>query len=170
MNYLGRPGSRRPATVDVPMIDVFELHRTGNLGRGPTVTLTIGGVGKVMVSLAWELTTGHCVGARPWFTCPICSARRRFLHLQGNRLGCRECFRLAYRSRTVRWASSRPLRRAMRLRARLGAAGLFTPFPACPRWNWAGKQYDRITREIELCERELIGAVTPIYTALMRKV
>jgi hypothetical protein len=63
----------------------------------------------------------------------------------------------------VRWASSRPLRRALKLRRRIGAVEqLFGALPS-------GRRYGRIVAEVMLCERELIGVTAPIHAALTRR-
>jgi hypothetical protein len=137
----------------LPEADIFEFHRNGKLPPGADrVVLDVAG-SKITVPIAWEPV--HYGGARPWFRCPRCSARRRFLRVRDDRLGCVPCLNLVYRSRVVRWKTSRSLHRVRRLRARLGLDPRpLTPLPLHPVRI---KGYDRLTRELELCERELLG-------------
>jgi hypothetical protein len=120
-----------------------------------------------VVRVVWE--DGQLGGVRPWFRC-ACGSRRRFLHVQSGRVACRECLGLVYRSRCYRWASARLLQRVSRLRRRLGAAEvLFGEIPPRPWHHWPAKRYDRLVREIEICEREALGAIVPVHAALVRK-
>lgn len=45
----------------------------------------------------------HCTfgGSRPWFRCPSCVRRSRFLYQDGSYYVCRECARLTYWSRRI---------------------------------------------------------------------
>jgi hypothetical protein len=158
----GYPPRCRPTTADLPAVDIYQPYRSGVLARGATrLVLTVGDVAAT-VSIAWELTTGYVIGIRPWFMCPACSARRRFLRVQGSRVACAPCLGATYRSRHV-LKSSRPLRRALRLRRQIGAVEvLFGELPAGPR-------HARVTAEIKLCEAELVGFTARVYAALSRR-
>jgi hypothetical protein len=166
MNYIGYPRSYRMMADGLPRVDIFKLNREGLLGvEAPSIML-----GKVQVSLDWEAV--NFGSARPWFLCPTCTTRRRFLWLYDGRIGCTACLGLAYASPCRRWAGSLPLRRAARLRRRLGVDE--RPFSALPpkprgrRGRPAGSWGD-IVQEIRLCEREALGAIGPAHAVLMRQ-
>jgi hypothetical protein len=167
MNPLGnqRPRSRpRPAaTSDVPAVDVYALGLRPGAGRA---VLRI--AGRAMpVSIEWEQYLDG-VRVRPWFRC-ACGSRRRFLHVQEGRASCRQCLGLVYRSRCQSWASARALRRAVKLRRKLGADEVpFGDLPPRPWHHWPAKRYDRLVREIAACEREALGAIAPVYAALSK--
>jgi hypothetical protein len=187
---IGRPRTPRMTTSDLLAVDIFKLHRAGGLVVGAVtrchwphpaapldvivkaehdaVTLSIAGAAEVSVRIEWELTT-YFAGVRPWWACPRCLARRRFLHMQDGRVGCRgqQCFGLAYRSRCEFWSSSRALRRALALRRKLGAAVQpFGELPPRPRQHMAAKWYDRIVAEIRICEREAAGMLADMNGVL----
>ena len=81
-------------------------------------------------------------GARPFFVCPgivsgrACGRRVAKLHLGGRYFLCRHCYRLAYTSQSET-SSDRALRRANRMRQRLGGdPGMVSPFPERPKGMW----------------------------------
>jgi hypothetical protein len=89
------------------------------------------------VSVAW--TGCHLGGERPWFVCGGVSAGRRcgrraaILYDGGGVFACRNCYRLAYASQQET-ALYRSLRRARKIRARLGASpSLADALPTKPR-------------------------------------
>jgi hypothetical protein len=65
-------------------------------------------------------TLCHLGGSRPWFICPVAGCGRRVAILYGGAIfACRRCYRLAYPS-TREDVLDRAMRRADRLRDRLG--------------------------------------------------
>lgn len=70
------------------------------------------------VRLDW--TACNLGGQRPWFRCPARGCARRVAMLYGGGIfACRQCYKLAYPSQRETW-DGRALRRADRIRARLG--------------------------------------------------
>jgi hypothetical protein len=147
----------REMASGLPALDVFKFRREGALGANASrVVLNIGNIGVVSIAIDWEAV--NYGNARPWWKCPSCSARRRFLRVKDGRVGCTGCFGLSYRSRYDHWAPSRPLRRAVKLRQQLGANTLpFSALPPPPRQYMALAWYNRIAKEIALCEREALS-------------
>jgi predicted SprT family Zn-dependent metalloprotease len=142
----GPPRARtRPSlTSDLVALDVYEFHREGRLAEVPAL-------------VDWELVN-YGTNPRPWWRC-ACGARRRFLYLKEGRIVCRGCAGLTYASRWVCRRCERALRRAVRLRKRLGAdARPFADFPPPPKHYKAQRVYNRIVQEIALCEAEALGA------------
>jgi len=82
-----------------------------------------------------DRTACHLGGSRLWFKCPSFWCRRRTDKLYlGDIFRCRRCLRLAYPS-TRDNATNRALRRAQKIRARLGGSrSLAEPFPSKPKW------------------------------------
>jgi hypothetical protein len=146
---------------DLPSLDIYEFRKTGGLVSGAAqVVLCIANIGELPISIDWEAV--YYGGARPWWLCPECLKRRRFLRVRGGRAACVACFGLVYRR--VYWSPlrSRALRRAAKLRARIGAdVRPFSAFPSSPRQHRAAKWYARVVEEIRLCEREALGAFAP---------
>jgi hypothetical protein len=166
MNYLSHHHEPKTVADGLVRLDIFKLGREVGLGaEADRVALDIG-VGEVTARLDWESV--FFGGARPWFLCPACSARRRFLHVKDGHVVCRGCANLAYASRHELWAGARSLRRAAKLRRLIGAVA-FGDLPPRPRQHMAAKWYDRIVREIRLCEREALGAIVPVHAALTRR-
>lgn len=81
-------------------------------------------------------TPCHLGGSRPWFSCPVVSCGRRVAILYGGGIfACRHCHRLAYGS-SREDMSDRTMRRADRLRERLGwESGIANGHGEKPKWN-----------------------------------
>ena len=56
------------------------------------------GEGRVQERVALDYLPNHYGGARPFFLCPGCGRRVRFLYQRWGRFRCRYCARLNYRS------------------------------------------------------------------------
>ncbi len=135
-------------TDRVRRLDVRQLARDGLLRPGTSSCLTWEAAGRVAAKLQLEVQEGavrvdstvglggleqrlrfwvylshsrcHLGGMRLWWLCPMQQCQKRVALLYGGALFiCRDCMKLAYRSqRETAWA--RALRRANKLRARLG--------------------------------------------------
>ncbi len=103
------------------------------------------------VRLAW--TPCHFGGHRPWFLCPGCSRRVGKLYAGGKYFLCRHCYDLAYRSQRER-KGERLLRRAWRLRERLGVGPWEEITEKPPRMHW--KTFLRLRDEILRLELEAL--------------
>jgi hypothetical protein len=53
---------------------------------------------KVMVNIDWEK---YLLGVRPWFFCPVCGRRCKFLYYTNEAWSCRICQKLVYRSQWI---------------------------------------------------------------------
>jgi hypothetical protein len=93
-------------------------------------------------------TPCHYGGQRNWLRCPSADCGRRvgILYLREDRIACRQCFGLAYRSQREE-PSLRKLQHAKAIRARLGGASDVTlRFPAKPkRMHW--QTYQALQKE-----------------------
>jgi hypothetical protein len=92
-----------------------------------------GGDGRDARQVVWlETTPCHFGGARPWFVC-LCGRRVAVLFFFGGSFRCRACHSLAYAS-TREGPAPRMLRKADRLRAKLGGAPGLGSLPEQPPW------------------------------------
>lgn len=178
----------RNTEEDCHSLDVRRLQRDGLLtpGRGfdwqwtrngeVTVTISVKvEMGRVVLSYRhrnvgeeWEsveepvlldTTPCHYGGHRVWFSCPgvRCGRRVAILHGAGRYFACRICYRLAYASQRED-AGDRALRRAQRIRKRLGgSANMMMPFPTKPKgMRW--RTYERLRAVSEAdCNRSLMA-------------
>ncbi len=67
---------------------------------------------------------------RPWWSCPVCSARCRFLYLRGGAIGCWRCLGLRFPSRHV-YKQTPGIHRITRWRRQIKAEE--RPFGSIPR-------------------------------------
>lgn len=113
-------------TDDFPREDVLRVWRYYELtpiDNGITLTADVAPVGmrplyiETRVSLVW--TRCNYGGFRPWFVCPLCGRRGRFLYAQPT-YACRSCRGLTYMS-TREDETERSIRKAKKVLRRLGA-------------------------------------------------
>lgn len=181
-------------------LDVRRLHRDGYLMPGVefswhwsrggvrtgwiglrvddmSVTLTyrsrtIGGEWKpIEYTVLIDRTPCTFGGSRPWFLCPARGCGRRVAVLYGGAVfACRQCHRLAYDSQSED-AASRAMRRAGKVRARLGwGAGIANPTGTKPKWmRW--KTYQRLCGEHDAhADRSMAEMLAlPIFRGLISK-
>lgn len=156
-------------------IDIGQLQRAGVLGGGQHVFewkregqvvayLCLQG-GRDRIRLQYQVRVGgedwHAIdepviirwracpfgGERPFFSCPHCARLAMRLHLAGARFRCRRCSGLSYASQCED-ERDRSLRRANRLRARLGGEpGLGAVLPRRPK-HMHERTYKRMIDEI----------------------
>lgn len=97
----------------------------------------------------FERTPCHYGGHRLWFKCPNCSRRVALLYGAGKYFLCRHCYGLTYSSQQ----ESRPyrlMRKARKIRKRLGASNDLTePIFFKPK-HMHQKTFDRLSREAEM--------------------
>ncbi len=87
-------------------------------------------------------------GHRSWFLCPLCWRRVAVLYGAGKYFLCRHCYGLAYSSQHE-GPSDRLLRKARKIRERLGASdNLLEPIMFKPV-NMHQKTFDRLRREAD---------------------
>ena len=121
--------------------------------------VNIGGSGWEDVTETVRIVRVPCQfgGTRPFFICPgiingvTCNRRVAKLYGPGRYFLCRRCYRLAHTSQTEN-ASDRALRRANKVRKRLGgAAGTDAPFPDKPKGMWR-RTYERLREQASAAE------------------
>ena len=157
----GRRRGARPTTDAALALDVRILARGGGLTPGAhahtwpsvwgdaAVGYTVGGDLLVLAyrtRASWlgewrearqavriERTPCRYGGDRPWFACPLCRGRVAVLFCFAGSFRCRACHGLAYAS-TREDRAKRVLRKANRLRAKLGGEPAFGVTPPRPAW------------------------------------
>ena len=160
-------------TDELRALDIRRLHRDGCLERvgAGRVTVTWDGGSSIDVvkdrtgilleysvvdgedreerseRIVIQRTRCHFGSSRPWWFCPRCGRRCAIL-FGGRRFLCRHCHDLRYRSQSET-KSERLLRKAERIRARLGGSGVvFDSFPPKPKgMHW--RTYYRLRDEAE---------------------
>lgn len=176
--------SGRSKAEDSMPLDIRKLNRAGALTPGRSVgwSWTVGGhetgsirirvdTGGLTLSFLYgrrqELVTQWVMiqhtdypfgGARPWFTCPSCSRRVALLFGRGRLFACRHCQRLAYASQSEE-ADDRALRRADRLRRRLGwQPGVAHGIGDKPKgMHW--RTFDRLVSEYDALVHESLAGM-----------
>ena len=100
-------------------------------------------------------------GTRPFFICPgKCRRRVTALYFAGRCFRCRRCHDLAYASQNED-AWSRTLRRAFKIRERLGGdPGVASLFPSRPKFMWR-RTYERLSEQSFEDERGILEAFLP---------
>ena len=179
----------KASTTAYNRLDLASLRRGGGLRPGAVGTVTWSRGERATASIGWSVvgengtaaalelryavggeavrcavplgwTPCHFGGERPWFVCPGEGCGRRVAVLYGRRLFlCRRCHGLAYES-TRQSPGDRALRRAQRIRGRLGGTGnLLTPLPSKPKgMHW--RTYERLLREAAAAEGAYHAEVT----------
>jgi len=108
-------------------------------------------------------TRPHFGGLRWWFICPLtsngipCRRRVQCLYLPPDQtfFGCRFCHRLGYQSKLEN-ASDRALRKARKMRARLGRTATGDPtIPPRPKGMWRRTYQRRVEQANEVEDRGL---------------
>jgi hypothetical protein len=146
--------SRNASVEETLTLNISALHRQGMLLPGrrpwswaeaPHLKLEIESDGDRLTLLhkhgfpaSVRLSSTECTfgGSRLWFHCPAPTCGRRAGRLYCVRWGtwrCRTCLGLRYESQLER-ETKRGLRRAFKIRTKLGGPPRLGPFPPKPRW------------------------------------
>lgn len=157
VNDLQRKGCLKPGwsgtwdwMCDGKRVAWIDLRAGENLLR-LSYSVSFNGGDKAQVKEEVRLTRIPCRfgGMRPFFICPglangaACGRRVTNLYGAGLYFSCRHCYRLAHTSQSE-GASDRALRRANKIRERLGGdPGMEAEFPPRPKGMW-GRTYKRL--------------------------
>jgi len=165
-----------------PRVDVFALNRIGCLIPGTTTELRWGTggchcrartggieIGGTFVAVVWDEPMERV--SRPWWSCPRCSARCRFVFLRGETIACRRCLRLDYACRHI-GRQTPGVARVARLRCRLGDCETrpFAPLPVRTRRGRSRVYHDALVQRILDEEAALIGHLQGITRDLERRI
>ncbi|MDP9357618.1 MAG: hypothetical protein M3R02_20495 [Chloroflexota bacterium] len=188
----GRRADASPTTDTALVLDVRILARNGGLAPGFHAHTWPSVWGDVVVSYAageaelmfqyrtrpswwseWrdvrqairiERTSCHFGGSRPRFACPLCFHRVAVLYLFDGALRCRACHGLAYAS-TREDRPQRVLRKANRLRTKLGGEPALGIIPRRP--DWLGERaYWKAIQRIRDLDEEFAAGVVGKYSSL----
>lgn len=157
----------RPLVETTPRICVYDLARPprAGLAREASVLLSIDGQEAIAIEL--EHMPQTLGGVQSFFLCPNCSRRTHHLYWLHEQLWCRRCHGLRHRSEHC---YSRLLTRAAKLRRKLDAPpGLLSPLPPRPRHNIAAARYDRLVRELALCETKIAALLRDTIVRVRRR-
>ena len=149
----GRPRKPRPTVETTPRIGVRDLPRaarslsTVSRASGTSVRVVVNGKPEALDVVCDPRNYGG--DGQRFFPCPTCSRKVQHLYLRDERLACRRCADLTYRSQLTK---RRGLHRARDLRRKLGAVpGLLGPLPVRPKhWRqdyWARSIAQLVTAE-----------------------
>lgn len=141
-------------------------HQTPYVFDGRTLRLDVPcAAGQLRQHIEIERTACHFGGTRPWFRCPTCNGRCGVLFLVGQRLRCRACGDIAYRSQSrdvvgASWCQQRKIERRL---------GEHNERP--PRMHW--ETYQRLLDRIEHYQRwrndELVAWALKSYPHLRER-
>ena len=146
----GRPRKLRPTVENTPRI-ASPPHR--GLAREEVVVVVDGREQRLAI-----VRQDRIHGQEAYWLCPRCGSARMHLFLLNGEIGCRRpgCLHPLGLSYTCRLTRNRAALRARKLRRKLGAAAsLLAPLPPRPRNVWAAARYDRLARELAICEAAL---------------
>jgi hypothetical protein len=120
------------------------------------------------VALTWD-TPMEGVD-RPWFACPVCSRRCRYVYLRAT-IACARCHQLQNASRHLR-RQTPGVGRVERLRARLGDCPLqpFASLPTRIRRGRSRRYHDRLVEAIQAEEAALLDHLGSVVHDLRRRI
>ena len=103
-----------------------------------------------------------------FFLCGRCSKKVQHLYyLRDERLACRKCAGLTYRSQLTK---RRGLHRARDIRRKLGASEeLLVPLPPRPRQHMAAAKYDRLVAQLVAAEAVIAAQLRDMVARVRRR-
>jgi hypothetical protein len=140
-------------------------NRTVNICReAPYVSID-----GIRVAVVWDEPMPG-VG-RPFWECPQCSARCRFVFIRAGTIACRQCLGLDYACRHLR-RQTPGVGRVERLRRRLGDCEVrpFAPLPARIRRGRSRAYHDKLVARILDEETALLGHLQTVTRDLSRRI
>jgi hypothetical protein len=163
---LGKLGSgdhrlARDLTNGRPILNVHTLEAAGELPFGASRIVVAFGQSQQVLQIA--RLPGTRGGDYALWLCG-CGKRRRHLYLKDGRWACRSCHSLHYASRHDSW--SPPMRRAAKLRARMGGAPLpFGDLPPRPRRYPQNRHYDKLLPHLLAAEAAALARLGALNEA-----
>ena len=167
-----RPATQTPTTVETtPRIGVKDLPRVARLlltafAREATISILVNGRPEAIDVVCDPRNYGG--DGQRFFLCPACSRKVQHLYLRDERLACRRCAGLTYRSQhTLR----RGLHRARDIRRKLGASEeLLAPLPPRPRQHMAAAKYDRLVAQLVAAEAVIAAQLHDMVVRVRRRI
>ena len=162
----GRPRKPRPLVETTARICAYDLAASpdGPLAR-EELSVVVDGRPEVL-EVVWDARFFGGDGQR-YFLCPVCARKVFHLYLRDERLACRRCSGLDYRSRHVR---RRGLNRVRRLREKIGALpSPLAPIPPRPR-HWRRDYWHRVLARLAAAEGMIAAELRAMIPRVRRRV
>ena len=166
----GRPRKPRPTVENTPRIYIGELRGAACLpltafAREATVSVLINGKLEAIDVVCDPRNYGG--DGQRFFLCATCSRKVQHLYLRDERLACRRCAGLTYRSQHTK---RRGLHRARDIRRKLGASEeLLAPLPPRPRQHMAAAKYDRLVGQLVAAEAVIASQLHDMVVRVRRR-
>jgi hypothetical protein len=140
-------------------LDAFRLAaRHGGYSPGSDTAALL--VGDRRIELEWDAP--HPNIRRPWFRCPQCDRRCRYVFPP--EFGCISCLKL---DNACRYSPTPTIYKVLRLRRQLGLEE--TPFAPIPKRKRHWTRYNRVREKILAAEDEMIGGLRRVNRDLLRR-
>jgi len=152
---------------DGPIVDLLVVGHRHELGLRYRLRVGQGDSPSIAATIALCWRPCAFGGERPFLVCPDCSRAVLRLYLADDRFRCRRCHGLAYASQRER-EHHRALRRARRLRQRLGHAGRAGGIPPRPK-GMHQRTYHELTQWIEGLEAAAGDAAALLFLNLTKR-
>jgi hypothetical protein len=110
----------------------------------------------VWLPVTVEYSTPNYGGARAWFLCPTCAARRNDLYFTGGIFECRVCTGASYRSEGESY-SARMRRRWVAIAHLVHPKAVLPTFPTRPK-GMSSKRYERLKSQADGLEHRYVKA------------
>ena len=151
MGGIGSGGHNSRGRIVGKGLDRLDVRRVENRRRLDPGSPLLTYANQIVTEVALKWRPCRFGGSRPFLICPRCLRTSLVLYVQGSRLLCRICARVAYASQRER-RRERLWRAARKLRARLGEASSHVdPIPDRPYGMWQ-RTYDRLVERVEALE------------------
>jgi hypothetical protein len=166
----GRPRKPRRTVETTPRIGVGDLQGAAtaplsSFAREATISILVNGKPEA-IDVMCDLRNYGGDGQR-YFLCPTCSRKVFHLYLRDERLACRRCAGLTYRSQHTK---RRGLHRVRDLRRKLGASEeLLAPLPPRPRQHMAAAKYDRLVAQLVVAEAVIAAQLRDTVVRVRRR-
>ena len=166
----GKPHKSRPTVENTPRIGVGDLQGIATapltaFAREATISILVNGKLE-RIDVVCDPRNYGGDGQR-FFVCG-CGRRVQHLYLRDERLACRKCAGLTYRSQ---YTKRRGLHRARDIRRKLGASEeLLAPLPPRPRQHMAAAKYDRLVAQLVAAEAVIAAQLHDTVVRVRRRI
>jgi hypothetical protein len=165
----GKPHKPRPTVENTPRIGVGDLQGAARLpltafAREATISVLVNGKPETIDVVCDPRNYGG--DGQRFFLCPACSRKVQHLYLRDERLACRRCAGLTYRSQHTK---HRGLHRARDLRRKLGASEeLLVPIPPRPP-HWRRDYHARLLAQLVAAEAVIAAQLHDMVVRVRRR-
>jgi hypothetical protein len=165
----GKPHKPRPTVENTPRIYIGELRGIatapfGAFAREATISILVNGKPEAIDVVSDPRNYGG--DGQRFFLC-TCSRKVQHLYFRDERLACRKCAGITYRSQLTK---RRGVHRARDLRRKLGASEeLLSPLPPRPRQHMAAAKYDRLVARLVAAEAVIAAQLRDMVVRVRRR-